>query len=335
MVRTCAAVFLALLAVSPAAFAQTVPPTDPALQPVLDKMAQYIASYGEKASMFVGIEKYSQNVTFPDLPMVPPRKLVAEFAIIKVPGDAGWIGFRDVVEVDGDKVSDRRDRLMTILTDMSMDASQATKLANESARYNIGPISRNFNTPTSTLFFFSPANLARFTFTKKEVKKIDGVETWQLDFKETRTPTIVSTRGGLSVPLEGSLWVVPGDGTVVKSRLVMRNFADQYNSPTQSNPAARPAVNPNTPTSGKASMAARDMGETLDFQRIDSLADIEVTYKKNEKFGVWLPDKMTEMYAGGIVTKRGTPPKAGTATTRASYSEFKAFDTGVKINVPK
>ncbi len=335
MLRACAVALLALLAVPAALFSQTPPPTDPALQPVLDRMAQYIAGYGEKASMFVGVEKYSQTVNFPDLPMVPPRKLVAEFAIIKVPGDMGWIGFRDVVEVDAKAISDRRDRLMSILTDMSADSSQATQLASESARYNIGPISRNFNTPTTTLFFFTPANLQRFTFTKKGTKKIEGVETWQLDFTETKTPTIVSTRSGQPVPLEGSLWVVPADGTVVRSRLVMRNFADQMTNPTQSNPAARPPVNPNGPTGGREALARNNMGETLDFQRIDSMADIEVTYKKHDKFGVWLPDKMTEMYAGGIVTRTGTPPKSGTATTRASYSDFKQFDTGVKINIPK
>jgi hypothetical protein len=336
MVRIAVAALIALCAAAPAAFAQAAPPTDPALQPVLDKMAQYIATYGEKASMFVGVEKYTQSISFPEMTApARPRKLVAEFAIIRAAGDAGWVGFRDVVEVDGEKVSDRRDRLMSILTDMSVDSSQATQLANESARYNIGPISRNFNTPTSTLFFFSPANLGRFLFTKKEIKKVNGVETWQLDFKETKTPTIVNTRSGKSVPLEGSLWVVPADGTVVKSRLVMRNFADQFTNPTQANPAPRPAVNPNTPTSAAQSARAIDMGQTLDVQRIDTMADIEVAYARNDKYGVWLPEKMTEMYAGPIYSRRGQPPSPGTATTRATYSDFKQFDTGVKINIPK
>ena len=228
MVRRCTSVLLALLAAAPAAFAQTAPTTDPALQPVLDKMVQYVATYGEKASLFVGIEKYTQNVTFTgQTAPAAPRRLVAEFAIVKAPGDIGWVGYRDVVEFDGDKVSDRRDRLVSILTDMSADSTMVTKLANESARYNIGPISRNFNTPTSTLFFFYPANLSKFLFTKKGTKKIENVETWEIAFKETATPTIVKTRSGRMVPLEGTLWVSPADGAVLKSRLTMRNFADQ------------------------------------------------------------------------------------------------------------
>lgn len=336
MARTCTAFLLAFLAGVPA-FAQTAPTTDPALQPVLEKMAQYVATYGEKASLFVGIEKYTQNVTFSgQMAPAPPRRLVAEFAIVKAPGDVGWVGYRDVVEFDGDKVSDRRDRLVSILTDMSADSSMVTKLANESARYNVGPISRNFNTPTSTLFFFYPANLPRFLFTKKDTKKIAGIETWELSFKETKLPTIVKTRSGKDVPIEGSLWVNPVDGAILKSRLTMRNFADQYSQGgTQSNPASRPPVNPNTPTGGREALSMGAMGETLDFQRIDTLADIEVTYARNEKFGVWLPDKMTEMYTGPLKPQVGKPPIVGTATTKAAYSDFKQFDTGVKINIPK
>ena len=331
MVRTCTALFLAVLAGSPV-FAQTIPTTDPSLQPVLDKMAQYVATYGEKASLFVGVEKYTQNVTFAgqNAPAVP-QKLVAEFAIVKAPGDIGWVGYRDVVEYNGDKVSDRRDRLVSILTDMSADSTMVTKLANESARYNIGPISRNFNTPTSTLFFFYPANLPKFLFTKKGTKKIADVETWELNFKETQTPTIVRTRSGKMVPLEGTLWISPADGAILKSRLTLRNFADQMTNPTQAAPGEKSTAN--VPTGGRP-VVGMPSSTDLDFQRIDTLADIEVTYVRNEKFGIWLPEKMTEMYAGPI-PQRAKPPFTGTATTRATYSDFKQFDTGVKINIPK
>ena len=37
---------------------------------------------------------------------------------------------------------------------MSMD--EARRLSDESARFNIGPIVRNFNVPTAALFFFRP-----------------------------------------------------------------------------------------------------------------------------------------------------------------------------------
>jgi hypothetical protein len=305
-----------LFAATLAALAQSTA-TDPALEPVLQKMARYVAGYGDKASLFVAVEKYTQGLALNGQNR-PPRRLVAELAIVKAPGDTGWIGYRDVVEVNDNKISDRPDRLMTILTDMSADSSQVTRLANDSARYNIGPISRNFDTPTSTLFFFYPANLPRFLFTKKDTRKFNGIETWEIAFKETQTPAIVRTRSGKLVPIEGTLWVSPADGAILKSRLVMRNFADQVAQPVQTVP-------------GRGS-GRNSTGE--DAQRIETLADIEVTYSRNEKLGIWLPEKMTEVYSGPFPQRTG-PPAPGTATTKATYSEFRQFDAGVKINIPK
>lgn len=303
--------------------------TPPSLEDVLKRVGAYVAAYGEKASLIVGVEKYTQSLTFEGAnEMQRPRRLVAEFAIVKAAG--GWVGFRDVVEVNGEKVADRRDRLMSILTDASADAAQVTKIANESARYNVGPVSRNFNVPTAALFFFQPENIPRFTFTKKGTKKTDGVEVWEIDFKETKAPSMIVTRAGVDVPMVGTLWVVPDDGTVVRTRMVMRNFADQMTSPVQGAPSARPPVNPNTPTGGREALNSGLMGETLDWKRIDSSADVDVTYERHDTIGLWLPAKMTEVYAGPIPT-RGKPPVNGRASTRATYGEFKQFGTGANI----
>jgi hypothetical protein len=328
MARRLVAAVVAALGVASAPHAQS--PADPPLDSVIQKMAAYVARYGEKASLFVAVEKYSQSVTMDGMAQTKPRLLVAEFAIIKVPG-SGWIGFRDVVELDGKKISDRRDRLVSLLTDETADSSQVTRIANESARFNIGPISRNFNVPTAALFFFQPANLSRFTFTRKDTKKIDGVPTWEIAFKENRSPTFIMTRAGKDVPLEGTLWVVPADGTVVQTRLRMRNFADQMTSPIQEAPGSRPPVNPNAPTGGRD---ARASIPSLSLTRLDSEADIDVTYRRNEELGVWLPLKMEIVYTGPMALT-GRPPTLGRATTRATYSDFKQFGTSMKINAPK
>ena len=303
--------------------------TPPSLEDVLKRLGAYVAAYGEKASLIVGVEKYTQSLTFEGAnAMQRPRRLVAEFAIVKAAG--GWVGFRDVVEVNGEKVADRRDRLMSILSDASADAAQVTKIANESARYNVGPVVRNFNVPTAALFFFQPENIPRFTFTKKETKKAAGVEVWEIDFKETKVPTMIVTRAGADVPMAGTLWVVPADGTVVRTRMVMRNFADKMTSPVLGAPSSRPALNPNTPTGGREALNNSGMGATMDFQRIDSSADVDVTYERHDTIGLWLPSKMTEIYAGPI-PMRGKPPVDGRANTRASYGEFKQFGTGASV----
>lgn len=304
---------------------------DPTLEAVVQKMGEYVAGYGEKASLFVAVEKYTQSVAFEggagDL--TRPRRLTAEFAIVKTA--SGWTGYRDVVEVDGTKIQDRRDRLLSLLSDPSADASQLTKIANESARFNIGPISRNFNVPTATMFFFQPQSLKRFAFERKGTKKIEGVETWEITFRETATPTLVTTRAGKDVPLEGALWVVPADGSIVRSRLHMRGFADTKTSDVQSAPGQRAVPNPNTPTGGREAIAIATGAQSLDVRPIDSVAEIEVTYQRHSQLGLWLPSKMAEDYSGPLVVSRGKPPVFARANTRASYSDFKRFGTSISI----
>lgn len=309
-----------------AAFAQS--PADPALAPVLERMGAYISAYGERAALIVAVERYTQTVMFEGaVAPAQPRRLVAEFAIVKT--SSGWVGFRDVVEVDGKALSDRRDRLVSLFTSTAhTDASEVTRIANESARFNAGPVSRNFNVPTTAMFFFLPANLPRFEFTRKGSRKIDGVDTWEIAFRETRTPTFIMTRAGADVPVSGSLWVKPGDGTVVRTRLRLHNFADQMTSPVQSAPAQRPDMDPSKPQ-GRRSAAV----PTMYWQKVESSADIEVTYKRSPEVGVWLPAVMEELYNGPITLT--VNPSVGRSTTRATYSDFKQFATAGTLVVPK
>ena len=212
-----------------------------------------------KTSAIVGVEKYSQVVTLEGVPPLTPRRLVAEFAIVRA--GAGWTGFRDVVEVDGKKVEERKDRLERLLTEMTGSESDLMRIASENARFNVGPISRNLNVPTAALFFLQPANLPRFTFTRKGTKKIEGVETVELEFKETQRPTIVRRRNGADVPMEGAVWVVPSDGTVVRTRLRLKNFADAMAMPGQQAPGSPSSGQPQCANRRQAS-TSRAIGDT-------------------------------------------------------------------------
>ena len=227
--------------------------SDPALADVIKKMVEYVAAYGEQAGLLVGVEKYTQ---YED--PYPPRHITAEFALVKTSNTTGWAGFRDVVEVNGEAVRDRRDRLLRLFTESSSPISEATRIANESARFNVGPVSRNFNVPTTTLFFFHPTNLGRFTFQRKGTKKIDDVETWEISFTETGRPTMMGTRSGKDVPCQGTVWVIPSNGTVVRTRLRLRNFADAFSmgesgAPRISPSEFQPTSPPPAPVGGGAS----------------------------------------------------------------------------------
>ncbi len=104
---------------------------EPSLKEVVRRMGAYVQSYGEKASIVVATERYTQEVTAPNLKPPPPKEvrlLVADFAIVKAAGLGGWVGYRDVVEVDGRRVSDREDRLIEILTSASGRMDEAQRL---------------------------------------------------------------------------------------------------------------------------------------------------------------------------------------------------------------
>lgn len=291
---------------------------------LMSRVATYAANYGEKASLIVAVEKYIQRFGGDR-----PRQVTAEFAIVKAPG--GWVGYRDVVEVNGEKISDRRDRLMSIFTDPAADSRMIRKLTEESSRFNIGPISRNFNVPTTVMLVFLPVNLHRFVFTLKGQDRIDGVVTQEVAFKEVGTPTLTMTRAGRNVPMEGSLWVTPADGAVVRTRMRMRNFADTVTSAKQGPgaPQGAPQVDTTRPTAGRV-MPTFD----LEVRPIEASAEFAVTYAWHKEFEMWLPRTMVEQYEGPIRLENG-PPVTGRASTNATYSDFKSFQTGTKINVPQ
>jgi hypothetical protein len=68
---------------------------------------------------------------------------------------------------------------------------------------------------------------------------------------------------------------------------------------------------------------------------LQSLADIDVTYERDQRLGLWLPSKMTEIYEGPMLLTAGGTPTLGRTTTEARYSEFKRFQTSTKITFPK
>ena len=72
---------------------------------VVHRVCAYVADYGEKASVVVATEHYSQIFTSSRANGATRRALVADFVIVKAEG-VGWIGFRDVVKWTGKRVTD-------------------------------------------------------------------------------------------------------------------------------------------------------------------------------------------------------------------------------------
>ena len=227
----------------------------PSVKDVMQRVADYVGDYGERAAIVVASERYTQQTRANNGSAPQKRLILADVAIVRVETISGWIGFRDVIEVDGASQTDREDRLINLLR-AGGDYTEARRLSDEGARFNIGVFQRNYNVPTSALFFFTRDNLDRFKFTARSVEK-DG--TWRIAFRETARPTLIRTPSGQPVPSEGELWVNPNTGAVL--RTVLR-------------------------TEVRAANAKRQVGS----------GRVEVSYRFVDTMDMWLPAAMDEEF---------------------------------------
>lgn len=213
-------------AVGIACAALSASPRAPSIKDVMRRVGAYVDAYGERAAIVVATEHYTQQTRGNTRAFHGQRAMVAEFAIVKIDAVTGWQGFRDVVSVDGRALEGRDNRLIDNLVTGPSGYLEARRLSDESARFNIGTIERNFNVPTTALFFFRTESHDRFKFTARD--PVQG--TARIAFRETYNPTFIRTPAGVSVPSEGELWVDPADGTIRRTILItaMQNKDGQH-----------------------------------------------------------------------------------------------------------
>jgi hypothetical protein len=231
-------------------------PAPPSLKDVMRRVGAYVDGYGDRASIVVCTEKYEQRADGSKA-LPETRTLVSDFALVYADSIHGWLGFRDVVDVNGRAVQDREDRLARVLMGAEGRFDEARRLSDESARFNLGNLQRNFNVPTSALFFFVTENHDRFKFAARRVLN-DGA--WEIAFKETGRPTLITTPDGEPVTLTGTLWVRPEDGVVVRTVLEVDVTMHRLNPPQRGRGA------------------------------------IDVRYHLVDALGMWLPEAMDESF---------------------------------------
>ena len=210
---------LSLVAVHSMAARQ--PPTLPHL---LGTAAAYVAAYEDKASFLLLEEYYVQTVQNLGGQPARERRLRSEVALVNTP-EFGWIGFRDVFEVDGQRVGNRQDRLEKLFTGPLTDETlgRARALANESARFNVGSVQRTVNYPTMALAFLRESNQGRSSFTRDESARVGDASTWIVEFEETQRPTLIASQpdesGAGDLPVSGRFWIEPDSGRVRRSQV--------------------------------------------------------------------------------------------------------------------
>jgi hypothetical protein len=197
---------------------------DPTSLPaLLAAAASYLEAYEQKFSAIVAEEDYTQTTKAPSgkvlLSAEPSRRDLKSDLMMLNLGDSDWTQFRDVYEVDNMAVRDHETRLERLFEKPSAGTmSQAQRIADESASYNVG-VTRNINVPTMALTYLWRERQARSVFQLAGSEVIDGDRTHVVKFRETATPSLISTPQG-SVLTSGRFWIVPATGEVVRTELI-------------------------------------------------------------------------------------------------------------------
>ena len=215
---------------------------EPALATVLEHAAGYVAQFQRRLSSVVAEEHYVQDwFAVYKRPAGPKhlehRELRSDLVLMQVGSDTSWTGFRDVFEVDGRPIRPRNARLETMLRQSAGSVpAQVPAILAESARFNLGDVDRNVNTPLFALRFLEAANQPRFRFTRRGNARTGSppsvaaaadtvfrvaTEVWEIAYRETRSGTIIRTAARKDQPAHGRFWIEPATGRVLVSELIV------------------------------------------------------------------------------------------------------------------
>ena len=298
---TRAALFVLAAITSTRAFLLASAPPSPrdtqrsALDHVLARASSYVVEYGDALSSVLAEERYEQRLVLrSNRQAFQRRELQSEIAFLRLPDSTEWLSFRNVFAVDGSPLPEANGRLERIFQESSNTLlSRAHAIAAESARYNLGPITREINVPTTALHFLHPVHVPASRFDREGEEVLDGERVWVVRFRERHRGSLISRGDGRNLPAEGRLWIVPSDGRVVRAELVVKDFV-------------------------------RGRG--------DSKATIHVRWRRDVALDLWVPSEMTEVYEGPWRTMP-TPGRFerydidGSAT----YSNYRRFTVDVRI----
>jgi hypothetical protein len=212
---TAIALAAGLLSYPQAAATQTV-----TLDTILSRAADYMELFVERFENVVTEERYDQTVTGSRLQDNQRRRTGSDMAIVKIASPPYWTMFRDVFEVDGKPVRDRVDRLTKLFTDEASTAfEQARRVADESARYNIGPGIRTTNSPLLALLFLQDDLQPRFKFSLGKRDASVGEAVWTVQYQERTHPTIIQGARGVDQPATGRFWINADTGQVLRTEM--------------------------------------------------------------------------------------------------------------------
>jgi hypothetical protein len=261
------------------------------LETLLTRARTYVTEYQTQLATIIGEEHYHQDFAqerYIDREVrtvrvtKTSRSMRSEVSFAWFQDVSGWFGFRDVIDVDGKPVRDR-DRRVARLFFEKPTGKLLKQALQESARYNIGTIRRNFNVPMVALQFLDPHLASRFRFDDLGPGRVGNQPAQVVRFQEIARPSIILVDESNAFA-HGRHWIDPESGRVLKTELVVGDRNGEIR--------------------------------------------ISTWYRPDERLGIWVPAKMTERY---------DYPNSlyDFIQCDASYSNFRRFETGARIVLPK
>lgn len=197
---------------------------------LVDRLAAYVERFGREFQGVVATEYYVQVIR--PWTGVPParadvshrealarRELQSDLLLV-FDADGPWNLHRDVIAVDGVPVGDRERRLQSLFLEPGLTTRERLRrMTRESARYNLGDITRTLNIPTFPLIVVHPTYRDRFRLRARGLRQEGGTTLREVTFEETQRPTLVRSTEGRDVPLRGRLLVDEATGEFVHARL--------------------------------------------------------------------------------------------------------------------
>jgi len=263
------------------------------LDDVMGRARDYVVEYGDSLASVVADEEYIQQLVAAKTGVELRRRVLrSEIAFVHLAASDQWQAFRSVVSVDGEPVAGAQGRLERVFAGAPRSVlAQARSLAEEGARYNLGPLHRNFNAPTMPLQFLHRSRRDTVRFDRRGEEMAAGERAWVVRFREDRHATMIRSTDGRAVPVEGRFWIVPEDGRIVRATFVARDFLPADPGPKTSR------------------------------------AELDVTWRRETRLGLLVPGEMRERYAGPW-TEGSTPYDI---TGAAVYSNYRRFDVDVRM----
>lgn len=189
------------------------------LETILTRATRYVGEFVYRFTNVVAEETYIQIGSGGS-----GRNLKSDFLLVRLPESADYLPFRDVFEVDGKSVRDREQRLTTLFLESRTGAvEQAKKITVESARYNVGSLSRTFNNPIIAIAFLQASARPRFRYSLERQDRTAGPNVWIVGYREQTKPTIIRGQRGRDIPARGQFWIDADTGRVLKSELALND----------------------------------------------------------------------------------------------------------------